>query len=217
MSYLRLWYSPNACSLAVHIVLRETGLQFEAIRTKMEKQPGDPGVATLPDSFRNINPKMRVPVFAINDEIFTELPAIMLAVSHLAPQLSLLGSGMVENIRTYEWLAYLSGTLHGLGFGALWRPQRFVEETELFPNVSKKGRRTIIECFETIEGKLSDIYAVGDSFTVTDAFLCVFWRWAKQRLGIDMKGTYPKFNALCENVMSRESAHAALAEESHIV
>ena len=213
MLRLRLWYSPNACSLAVHIVLRETGLPFEPIRLKIEQQPNDAGVARLPEQFRDINPKMRVPVLAINDEIITELPAIMLAVSDLAPHLKLTGSNAMENVRTYEWLCYLSSTLHGLGFGGLWRPQRFVEEPELFPNVSKRALKTITECFETIEGKLTGIYSVGNSFTVTDAFLCIFWRWGKQRLGIDMEEIYPKFTMLAQNVMRRETAQAAIKNE----
>lgn len=214
MPRLRLWYSPNACSLAVHIVLYETKLPFESIRTNIEKQPGDPGVIRLPDHFRDINPKMRVPVLAIDDDIITELPAIMLAISTLAPELCLTGPNMISNVRTYEWLSYLSGTLHSVGFGALWRPQRFVEEPELFPNVSKRGFKTITECYETIEGKLVAIYSVGGSFTVTDAFLCVFWRWGNQRLEIDMGGLYPKFTALAQSVMERESARAAMKDEA---
>jgi glutathione S-transferase len=212
MQRLRLWYSPNACSLAVHIVLRETGLPFEPIRTKIGNQPGD-SVARLPDQFRDINPKMRVPVLAIDDEVITELPAIMLAVSNLAPGLNLTGSSTMNQNRTFEWLSYLSSTLHSVGFGGFWRPQRFVEEPELFPNVSKKAHKTILECYETIEGKLSGIHSVGDSFTVADAFLCIFWRWGKQRLGIDMEQTYPKFTDLAQNVMKRETAQAAIVEE----
>jgi glutathione S-transferase len=188
-------------------------LPFEPIRTKIEQQPGDAGVARLPDHFHDINPKMRVPVLAIDDEVVTELPAIMLAISALAPQLGLTGLSTINNVRTYEWLSFLSSTLHGLGFGAVWRPQRFIEEPDLFPKVSKRGYKTVTECYETIEGKLVTIHSVGDSFTVTDAFMCVFWRWGKQRLGIDMDGNYPKFTALAQSVMERDSAQAAMKEE----
>ena len=78
MPRLRLWHVSNACSLAVHIVLLETGLPFELISLQIQKQPGDDGPAKLPDHFRAVNPKMRVPVLAIDDEIITELPAIQL-------------------------------------------------------------------------------------------------------------------------------------------
>ncbi|KAH7014057.1 hypothetical protein B0J12DRAFT_443405 [Macrophomina phaseolina] len=147
MPRLRLWYSPNACSLAVHIILRETGLPFEPIQTKIEKQPGDASVARLPDHFHHINPKMCIPVLAIDDEVITELPAIMFTVSNLASRLGLTGPNMMDNVRTYEWLSYISSTLHGLGFGTLWRPQRFVEEPELFPNALKRAYSNLTKVF----------------------------------------------------------------------
>ena len=168
--------------------------------------------AFLQEEFRSINPKMRIPVLGIDNEIITELPAILTAISKLAPQLNILGSNDMETVRAYEWLNWLSGTLHGQAFGALWRPQRFTDEPELYDSLKKRAVVTIRECFSDIEGKLSAAHSVGNSFTVVDAFLLVFWRWGKS-IGIGMEESYPKYSALASAVLDRDSTKAAMETE----
>jgi glutathione S-transferase len=154
---------------------------------------------------------MRVPVLAVGDEIITELPAILTAISQLAPQVQLLGSNGMETVRAYEWLNWLSGTLHGQAFGALWRPQRFTSDPKLFEDLKQHASITIRECFNHIESQISSVYSVGTAFTAVDAFLLVFWRWGTL-VGIDMKN-YPKYSALASAVLSRSSTQAALEAE----
>src|SRR5687767_6853213 len=119
MSTIRFWYSPGACSFAPHILLNEIGARFEPI-----KVPIADGAHLTPD-FARINPKQRLPVLALDDEVITELPAIATAISGLAPERRLMGASRLDSARVYEWMNWLSGTVHAQGFGAIWRPHRF--------------------------------------------------------------------------------------------
>ena len=68
---LKLFYAPNACSLAPHIALAEAGASFEAAR--LDLRAGD---QRKPD-YLAVNPKGRVPALVIPRGILTENPVIL--------------------------------------------------------------------------------------------------------------------------------------------
>src|ERR1700693_2360334 len=83
---MKLYFSPGACSLSPHIVLRETGLAFELeqvdLRAKKTKSGAD---------FLQVNPKGQVPVLALDDgDSLTEGPAL---VQYIADQARASGLG----------------------------------------------------------------------------------------------------------------------------
>lgn len=199
---IKLWYSPGACSFAPHVVLLETDLEFELV---LEQVNG------LSEKFLEINPKGRVPVLAIDDAVITETPAIFTAISLLKPDRRLLGQNDIETCRVYEWLNYLSGTLHTQGYGALWRPNRFVDDAALHPHLEKKALTTIKDCYSYIETRLKSTesqYAVGDSFTVVDPYLLLFYLWGN-RIGLHMAEEYPELGALADRLLQREAVKRA--------
>lgn len=211
MAPIKFWYSSGACSLAPHIVLHEAGVEFESVKLNVH--------AGYPEEFRQINPKMRVPVLSIDGQIITEIPAIMTAISQLVPEKHFLGKTNLEVVRTYEWMNWLSGVLHGQAFGGLIRYYRYSDDTTTYPSIKAKALLTVKECFATINQDLSSEYAVGSSFTVVDAYLYVFYRWGAS-LEIDMKEEYPKYTSLVVNLVKRQSAQAALKAEgieAHVV
>lgn len=200
---LKLWYSPGACSFAAHITLLEAGFQPELISVQMGEN--------MAEEFARVNPKRKVPVLTVGDQVITEMPAILTSISALSPERKLLGQNTIETIRAYEWLNYLSGTLHGQGFGGLWRPERFVNEKSVYPAIKEKATQTIKDCYAFIDGKLqkaNNAYSVGDSFTGVDAFLLVFYLWGI-RIKIDMDARYPSYAALAHRLLQRESVIAA--------
>lgn len=107
---------------------------------------------------------------------------------------------------------WISGTLHGQAFGGLLRPGRYIEDEELFPAVRDKALKTVVECYDTVEGRLKGVNAVGDGFTVVDAYLYVFWRWACMK-GLDMAVKYPKYAALVAEVVKRDAVRKTLEIE----
>ncbi len=206
MPNIKLWLSYGACSLAPHILLHEIGMPFEAVVTSVSEG------ANLTDTFVRLNPKKRVPVLSLDGEIITEVPAIATAISSLAPQRHLMGRTPLDQARVYEWMNWLSGTLHGQGFGCLWRPQQFSDDPGIFDRLQTKAKTTIADCFQTIEGKLSGPYSTGGAFTAVDPFLLVFYRWGNN-IGFDMSATYPKYTAFARGLVDRASVAATLAAE----
>src|SRR6516165_12690816 len=77
---MKLYYTPGACSLSPHIVLREAGLKFELERVDLaNKKFGESG-----SDYFQINAKGQVPVLLLDDgDKLTEGPAI---VQYLADQ-----------------------------------------------------------------------------------------------------------------------------------
>lgn len=206
MADVKFWLSPGACSLAPHVLLQEIGVPFEAVTTNVFAG------AQLTEAFARINPKKRVPVLSLDGQVITEVPAIATAISDLAPERHLMGRTLQDRARVYEWMAWLSGTLHGQGFGALWRPERFSDDPNVLESISAKGRRTISDCFDAIEGKLSGPYSTGDAFTAADPYLLVFYRWANG-IGFDLPATHPNYASFARTLVQRASVAAAMTAE----
>jgi glutathione S-transferase len=69
---MKLYYSPGACSLAPHIVLREAGFEFDLEKVSLAAKKTASG-----EDFTQINPKGYVPVLKLDDgHMLTEGPAI---------------------------------------------------------------------------------------------------------------------------------------------
>ncbi|KAJ5819825.1 glutathione S-transferase GST-6.0 [Penicillium riverlandense] len=207
----KLYYISGECSQAVHIVLRECGAEYSLSAEKVGTNDFSPELLAL-------NPKKKVPVLVIDKTtVLTEVPAIMTYLSQLAPEKNLLGSTPMETVRAYEWMNWLSGTLHAQGWRLFCFPERFLEDESLGTAreaLKGKGRDIIKDCYATIESRLKDgqIHAVGDAFTAVDAYLFVFFRWGS-RAEIDMEALYPRYAALAGRVWARDAVKEVLAAE----
>lgn len=195
---LKLWYSPGACSFVPHVALCEAGLEAELIIVQ---------AGNVSEEFKLLNPKRRVPVLAIGQEIITEMSAVLTGISSVAPEAHLFGQSTLETIRVYEWLNYLSTTAHAQSFASVWRTERFTNDPDLYPSIQSRGVENIRDVYALIEGKLLENdsnYAVGKSFTVVDPFLLLLYCWA-DRVAIEMETAYPKYAKYAKRLMERES------------
>lgn len=203
---MRLFYAPGACSLSAHILLREAGLPFQL--EKVDLQAGE----QHSEAFRRLNPAGLVPVLAAGDVVLTELPAISWYIAQQAPARKLYPADVLGQARVMEWLNWLSGTVHGWGFGGLWRPMRFVHEPALHPAVQARGRDWIEQGFARINQRLEAGFAVGDALTVVDPYLLVMYRWGG-RIGLPMRSRFPHWHRHAGEMLARDSVQAALAAE----
>jgi glutathione S-transferase len=106
---MKLFYSPGACSLSPHIVLRETGLPHELVRVDLRaKKTADGG------DYWAINPAGSVPTLQLDSgETLTEGPAIVQYLGDLAPQSGIVpAAGTMARYRLIEALNFISTELH---------------------------------------------------------------------------------------------------------
>lgn len=115
---MKLFYKPGACSLASHIALRESGLDFTIDSVDLAKKRLENG-----DDYLLINPKGQVPALLLDDEVLlTEGVAIMQYIADRVPDRQLLAPvGTIARYQTLEWLNYIATELHK-GFTPLFRP-----------------------------------------------------------------------------------------------
>lgn len=165
---MKLYYSPGACSLSPHIVLRESGLAFEPVlaSTKTHK---------LPDGtdFYSINSLGYVPVLELDDGTrLREGPAIVQYVADQVPDKNLApANGTLPRYRVQEWLTFIGTELHKT-FAPLFNPAVAEEAKGVF-------RDRLTQRFQWVDQQLAGKpYLMGDHFCVADAYLYTVSRWA---------------------------------------
>lgn len=214
MSHYRLYYAPGACSLAVHIALEElrgAGLA-EFATTRLVLPQGD----QRKPEFLAINPRGHVPVLQYRLEgeegVLTENLAILHFLAQQHPEAALLPAERSARARAAEWLAWLATDVHSFAFMMVFYPARFAEGLAAQAEVEARGRAMLATHWADLESRLPAEGFVLGPFSVVDAMLIVFYRWAK-RYGFAPQRRYPRWTALTALTLQRASVAAAFAEE----
>src|ERR1700681_767212 len=200
-SPMKLYFSPGACSLSPHIVLRETGAKFELEQVDNKEKKTKSG-----QDYWAINPKGQVPVLALDSgEQLTEGPVIVQYIADLKPASGLApAAGTMERYRVQEWLNFITSELHK-SFGPIFRPTT----PDAYKTISKEnlGKR-----FDWLDKQLSGKqYLMGNQFSVADAYLYTVLRWTS-RIGIDL-AKWPNLKAYVDRVGARPKVQEALKAE----
>lgn len=209
---LTLYYSPKACSLASHIALEESGLDYETvainIRTKDNRQ----------EHYLRLNPSGTVPALGINDAILTESQAILTYIADMVPERQLLPrTGTLSRARAHEWMNLISSSLH-VSYRSIFRPQTYGgEDAFAMEQVQAQGGKNLIKYIDTIESRLGDTpYALGEEFSVVDAYLFVFYLWSYDERVQIVLPERPRYRALAERIAARPAVQKAIAREREV-
>lgn len=207
----QLFYSPGACSMAVHIILEEVGAEFELVAVSVAHR------ATQQEPYLSINPKGRVPALRIPGEakVLTELPAILRYLASCNPdhRLAQTGNPLLE-ARIAEWLAWLSGWVHSVGYGLIWRPERFDSDPLHAAALNAQGTGIVEAANADIERALANhrTWSVGERFSIVDPFLLVLYRWGAS-IGLAMHDRYPAWTRHARLTLERPAVQRAMARE----
>jgi glutathione S-transferase len=202
---MKLYYSPGACSLSPHIVLRELGLSFdlEKVDTKTHK------TADGKDFYR-VNPKGYVPVLQLDDgQILTEGAAIVQYLADQHPASGLVPpSGTLARARVQEDLNYIATEVHK-SFGPLFSPATA-------DDARQAAKTALGKRLDHLEARLEDgrAFLAGDALSVADIYLFVVLGWGPH-VGVDMS-TWPRLGALAGRVAARSAVQQALQAEGLI-
>jgi glutathione S-transferase len=198
---MKLYYSPGACSLSPHIVLRESGLPFELVLASTKTHKLADGT-----DYHTINAKGYVPLLELdNGERLSEGPAIVQYIADQVPGKALAPSnGTMARYRVQEWLNFISSELHK-GFSPLFNPAT----PEDFKSAVKERLATRLKWVDTqLEGRG---YLMGDAFTVPDAYLFTVVSWCRY-VGLDI-ASLKHLGAFMARMAARPSVREALAAE----
>jgi glutathione S-transferase len=198
---MKLYYSPGACSLSPHIVLKESGLAFEAIAAPTKTHQLTDGT-----DYYSINPLGYVPYLVLDDgRTLREGPVIVQYIADQVPEKNLApANGSWERYKLQEWLNTIGTELHK-GFSPLFTPG--------MPDDAKALARTRLNSrLQWVDGELAGkTYLLGENFSVADAYLFVVAGWGKH-VGIDTSGL-GNLMAFMARVGARPAVQEALRAE----
>ncbi|HJS21622.1 MAG TPA: glutathione transferase GstA [Steroidobacteraceae bacterium] len=198
---MKLYYSPGACSLSPHIVLREAGLKFELEKVDNKTKRTESGADYL-----KLNAKGYVPLLQLDDGRFlSEGPVVAQYIADLKPESGLAPpNGTYERYKVQEWLNFITSELHKQ-FSPLFRP-------DVADEVKKNSRANIAKRLEWLAKELDGrSFLTGEQFTIADSYLFVVLNWARFT-DVDLT-PWPVIGKFLERVAARPKVQEALKAE----
>jgi glutathione S-transferase len=201
---MKLYYSPGACSLSVHITLHEAGMAFTPIKAPTKTHKLEDGT-----DYYSINPLGYVPLLELDDGTrLMEAPALMQYIAdqvpgkHLAP-----ANGSVARAQVNGWLNFVSSELHK-NFAPLFNP---ATPADYKPMVTER----LLSRFQWVDEQLAgQQYLVGNSFSVADVYLFNVSNWAPL-VKVDLSG-FANLAAFRAHMAQRPAVQAAMRAEGLI-
>jgi glutathione S-transferase len=202
---MKLYHSPGACSLAVHIALREAGQPFDLHKVDLATHRLADG-----SDYRAINPRGYVPLLELDDASrHTEVAALLQYVADSEPSHALLPEAgpalRLDRLAVLEWVGFVATELHKVFSPWLWR-------AETADSTRQACRDKLALRFAELDRHLAQRQWLAlDRFTIADAYAFTIVNWANF-LHIDLK-PYPNLRAYLARVAQRPAVRAALVAE----
>jgi glutathione S-transferase len=176
---MRLYYSPGACSMAVHVVLEQLGAAFEPIAV-----PTNEGAQHRPE-YRAVNPLARVPALVVGEVVLTEAAAILLYLESTHPGRGLMPADPLARAKLLSLMGFLASTLH-IHYAMLWRPERFSDDATARERIKAFARPSLQASHAHLETLMPEQgWLGGEHLSLADAYLLPFMRWA-WRVGLPL-------------------------------
>lgn len=166
----KLYYSPGACSLAVHVALNECGAKFEAVNTAIGE-----GKNKTPE-FLKLNPRGQVPVLVDGETPIREGGAILTYLLDKEKS-ALLPSAGLARATALEWLMWCNASLHPAYSRIFWL-NRVVQDEAQKKTLLSAARDVINSYWEEAETRLGkQPFLAGEQCTMADILLTVIADW----------------------------------------
>jgi glutathione S-transferase len=197
---MKLYYSAGACSLAVHIALREVGAKFETHAVDLAKH-------TLADGsdYYRISPRGYVPLLEFDDGTRrTEVAALLQYVADLDPRYGMIGRpGSARRLDVLEWTTFVSTELHKT-FSWLWYK-------DLAESTRDSVKSKLATRFAELDVRLATNAFLAGEYSIADAYAFTIVNWSNF-LGFPL-ARYPNLRSYLDRVAGRPRVREALESE----
>ena len=202
---MKLYYSPGACSLGIHILLHEIGAPFEAEKVDLKSQQ------QYSDAYKSVNPKSKVPSLMRDDgSVLTEFPAIAVWLARKNPSKGLIPNDADAEARMLEAMEHVVSTIHMQGFTRIFRPGNFTPNEADQEAVKARGKEIVEKGLALMNEALEGKEYIAGQFSVADAALFYVELWAAERLKLNLP---PNCAAHFQRMKNRPAVQTVLREE----
>jgi glutathione S-transferase len=200
MPAYKLFYSPGACSMAVHIALLECGQSPELINANIRAEQRNP-------DFMKANPRGQVPVLVEDGQIIREGAAQMIHLldAHKNPLLPQSGP---QRAQALEWLCWGNATLHTAYSKYFTMKKVFADNPAAMEQGCKAMESAIQKLWDEADAHLAkNKYLAGNQPTIADILMAVIANWGvPANLGANVK-------RVIREMIARPSYQKAIAAE----
>ncbi|HEV2430650.1 MAG TPA: glutathione S-transferase N-terminal domain-containing protein [Burkholderiales bacterium] len=199
---LTLFYSPGACSMAPHIVLEESGQEYEPKRMDLSK--GEQKTS----EYMKIHPLGRVPALKLDDG--TPLSENTAILPFLGKRFGLWPTDPVKEAQALSLIGFFASTVHP-AHAHIGRPERYTEDKSAHPGLQAMGKKTFHEYLKQIDAMLASREWLSDWYSVLDPYAFVFYVWGVRReLPVSQLKNY---SALKDRMLKRPAVQRVVADE----
>ncbi|CAM3042153.1 glutathione S-transferase [Lactococcus hircilactis] len=169
---MKLFYASGASSLAVHILLEESGLDYSLEKVNLDtKKYKD-------QEYGLINPKAYVPALKTNYGVMTECAVILEYIAHLVTDKSFIETYGTQLFWEQKvWLNYIATELHK-NFISPFRVGNWLPNTEESKNLVYKRVFPRLKYINDYLG--SNHFLVNNQFSLVDPYLFVMTNWVRR-------------------------------------
>lgn len=167
---MKLFYSPGACSLGIHVLLEDIGKPYETEKVDLGTPPHERALS-------KINPKSKVPTLVRDDgSVLTEYPAIAYWLAHSNPAAQLFPEALDAQTRVLEATEFCVSTLHMQGFSRMFGARRAPTPAEQAA-VMAQGRDIATRALARMDVALAGKDYINGTYSVADSalFYCCSW------------------------------------------
>lgn len=198
---MKLYYAPGACSLAVHIALREIGADFDSVAVDLAKHMTADG-----KDFHAISPRGYVPLLQLDDgSRHTEAASLLQYVADRDPAQAFIGAtGSARRLAVVGWLTFVSTELHKVFSPWLWHK-------EAADSTRQAANNKLATRFAELDALLSKQDYLAGEYSVADAYAFTIINWANF-LAFPLT-PYPHLTTYLDRVSKRPRVQDALRAE----
>jgi len=202
---MKLYYSPGACSLAVHVALEWIGEPYQTQAVK----PGSP-------EFVAINPAGAVPALDTGEGwLLTQAGAILRHLARRFPQARLsAATSLRDQAEVDSWLSFFTGDLHP-AFFPVFMAQRYTTASDeaSLKAARDAGLALVRKRYAIMEAHLAGRrFFVGEERSILDAYAFPMERWGAKVLEGGL-ADFPNIKAHHDTLAADPAVRRVLAAE----